>query len=78
MLASGLMSKRRTRKEKELAAQRTVLLSQDAPENGPVSRSWLAIDLTRTIIVTILAVITQLAVAYYLNHGGWKFILERR
>lgn len=31
-------------------------------------------DLTKTLIVTILAVILQMSLANYLNHGGWNLI----
>lgn len=78
MLASGLMSKRRTREQKELSAKKAVLQVQESVGDKKKTRDGLGSDLTRTVIVAILAVSLQLVVAYYLNHGGWKFILERR
>jgi len=33
-------------------------------------------DLTKTVGVTILALISQIALAMYLNKGGWQFILK--
>ena len=31
-------------------------------------------DLTKTLVVTILAIIVQVCLAYYLNQGGWEII----
>jgi len=32
------------------------------------------LDLTRSVIVTILALILQFSFAWWLNHGGWQFV----
>jgi hypothetical protein len=34
----------------------------------------IASDLTKTVIVTILALILQIAISIYFSHGGWQFV----
>ncbi len=78
MLASWVMSKRRTLQEKIAAAKNVGVVAISRHGEGEETANWLRTDLTRAIVVTILAVTVQVILAYYLNHGGWKFILEGR
>lgn len=36
----------------------------------------MAGDLTKTVVVTILALILQVSLAVYLNSGGWEKIIN--
>lgn len=42
--------------------------------NLELPMEMLKVDLTKTLVVTILAIILQMSLAFYLNHGGWKMI----
>ncbi len=85
------MSKRRTRQEKIAAANRISLtpVKEFATYRAPVIEiretdssnmglpmKFVATDLTKTIAVTILALIFQFGIMYYLSHGGWNSIAE--
>lgn len=84
------MAKRRTRQQKIIARLRRRLesnLGQPAlpaqikasfysPQRS-LPRGLLRLDLTRTTIVTILAVIVQIAVAVYLTrYDGWQSVFK--
>jgi hypothetical protein len=82
------MARRRTRREKLNAViRRNTEQSRPEPEfqkkidNGSfyvpeisLSTKLVALDLTKTVAVTILALILQFALAGYLNAGGWQTI----
>lgn len=72
------MSKRRSRSSKIKASlQRQESSVSEVKNQGSVPYFALRptmIDLTRTIIVTILAVTAQLALAAYLNKSDWQIV----
>lgn len=72
------MSKRRSRSSKIKASlQRQQNPVLEVKNQGSVPYFALKptmIDLTRTIIVTILAVTVQLALAAYLNKSDWQIV----
>lgn len=72
------MSKRRSRSSKIKASlQRQLNPVLEVKNQGSVPYFALKptmIDLTRTIIVTILAVTVQLALAAYLNKSDWQIV----
>lgn len=61
MLASRLMSKSHN---KAAFYEPEIELSMEAVKH----------DLTRSVIVTILALTLQFSLAWWLNHGGWQFV----
>ena len=41
-------------------------------KNGQVGLKLVILDLTKSLVVTILALFLQFCLAGYLNHGGWQ------
>jgi len=72
------MSKRRLRFSKIKASQQrqqsSVLEVKNQGSVPDFALRLTMIDLTRTIIVTILAVTVQLALAAYLNKSDWQIV----
>lgn len=72
------MSKRRSRYSKikaSLQRQQNPVLEVKNQGSAPYfALKPTMIDLTRTIIVTILAVTVQLALAAYLNKSDWQIV----
>ena len=78
MIISSHMSKRRLRFSKIKASQQrqqsSVLEVKNQGSVPDFALRLTMIDLTRTIIVTILAVTVQLALAAYLNKSDWQIV----
>lgn len=85
------MAGKRTRKEKLVAQLRRKLRAMPEPQietkrivttgnfyNPEIilPTNALRSDLTRTAVMTILALILQMAVYIYLNSGGWQTVLR--
>ena len=71
VLRSASMAERRTRKNKQVAQ-----VNFYQPEIS-LPLGVIKVDLTKTLIVTILALLLQLGLFMYLQHGGWPIVLSK-
>lgn len=64
------MSKRRTRQQKEVVAAKNAFFRASSPAEAiPKNSAYFASDLTRTILVTILALFLEIMLKLYLERG---------